>query len=240
MVSELARGPDIYQDADVTRDIYAVRAQVQPGNSGGPLLDTSGGVAGVVFGRAVNDDSTGYALTASQVSAGRSSRADGDSTRLNARLRLAFAQGQPRTRSALGACGESFGPGEHAADVDAVRVAGVVGDASGTSTQQRRRADGVAAHRVREADRDLREPLPQITFTCWPRFPERFENLVRMERATAVEITLRKSNGVVDAHVQFVGHSLAATTRPARQRPTESVARSRVACSTQRIAVAFD
>ena len=66
--SELARGPDIYQDADVTRDIYAVRTQVQPGNSGGPLLDTSGGVAGVVFGRAVNDASTGYALTASQVS----------------------------------------------------------------------------------------------------------------------------------------------------------------------------
>ena len=69
VVSELARGPDIYQDADVTRDIYAVRAQVEPGNSGGPLLDTSGGVAGVVFGRAVNDASTGYALTASQVSA---------------------------------------------------------------------------------------------------------------------------------------------------------------------------
>ena len=67
--AELARGPDIYQDADVTREIYAVRAQVQPGNSGGPLLDTTGQVAGVVFGRAVNDPSTGYALTASQVSA---------------------------------------------------------------------------------------------------------------------------------------------------------------------------
>ena len=67
--AELARGPDIYQDADVTRDIYAVRAQVQPGNSGGPLLDTAGEVAGVVFGRAINDPSTGYALTASQVSA---------------------------------------------------------------------------------------------------------------------------------------------------------------------------
>jgi S1-C subfamily serine protease len=67
--AELARGPDIYQDADVTRDIYAVRASVEPGNSGGPLLSTDGSVAGVVFGRAVNDPSTGYALTASQVSA---------------------------------------------------------------------------------------------------------------------------------------------------------------------------
>jgi S1-C subfamily serine protease len=66
---EHARGPDIYQDADVTRDIYAIRALVQPGNSGGPLLDTNGFVAGVVFGKAVNDASTGYALTAQQVSA---------------------------------------------------------------------------------------------------------------------------------------------------------------------------
>lgn len=67
--AELARGPDIYQDADVTRDIYAVRTSVEPGNSGGPLLSTDGSVAGVVFGRAVNDPSTGYALTTSQVSA---------------------------------------------------------------------------------------------------------------------------------------------------------------------------
>ena len=66
--AELARGPDIYQDADVTRNIYAVRADVQPGNSGGPLLDRNGGVAGVVFGKAVNDATTGYALTAAQVS----------------------------------------------------------------------------------------------------------------------------------------------------------------------------
>jgi S1-C subfamily serine protease len=66
---EHARGPDIYQDADVTRDIYAIRGEVQPGNSGGPLLDTNGAVAGVVFGKAVNDSTTGYALTASQVSA---------------------------------------------------------------------------------------------------------------------------------------------------------------------------
>jgi S1-C subfamily serine protease len=67
--SERARGPDIYQDAEVTREIYAVRGQVQPGNSGGPMLDGAGFVAGVVFGKAVNDDSTGYVLTAAQVAA---------------------------------------------------------------------------------------------------------------------------------------------------------------------------
>jgi S1-C subfamily serine protease len=67
--AERARGPDIYQDANVTREIYALRGQVEPGNSGGPLLDRDGQVAGVVFGKAVNDASTGYALTAAQVDA---------------------------------------------------------------------------------------------------------------------------------------------------------------------------
>lgn len=67
--AERARGPDIYQDAQVTRDIYALRGEVEPGNSGGPLLDTHGEVAGVVFGKAINDATTGYALTAAQVSA---------------------------------------------------------------------------------------------------------------------------------------------------------------------------
>ena len=60
-------GPDIYRTRDVTRDIYEIRALVQPGNSGGPLLAPSGAVYGVVFAAAVNYRDTGYALTASQV-----------------------------------------------------------------------------------------------------------------------------------------------------------------------------
>jgi len=51
----------------VTRDIYEVRARVEPGNSGGPLLAPNGRVYGVVFAAAVNYRDTGYALTASQV-----------------------------------------------------------------------------------------------------------------------------------------------------------------------------
>jgi S1-C subfamily serine protease len=66
---ENARGPDIYQDRQVTRQIYAVRGSVQPGNSGGPLVGVDGEVEGVVFGKAVNDADTGYALTAAQVAA---------------------------------------------------------------------------------------------------------------------------------------------------------------------------
>lgn len=66
---ENARGPDIYQDQQVTREIIAVRGDIEPGNSGGPLLDLDGRVDGVVFGKAVNDSQTGYALTSQQVAA---------------------------------------------------------------------------------------------------------------------------------------------------------------------------
>jgi S1-C subfamily serine protease len=62
-----ANSPDIYQERTVTRDIYAVRAVVRPGNSGGPLLAPSGAVYGVVFAAAVDVADTGYALTATQV-----------------------------------------------------------------------------------------------------------------------------------------------------------------------------
>jgi S1-C subfamily serine protease len=61
------RGPDIYDSQTVTRDVFTVRALVQSGNSGGPLVDTDGNVIGVVFGAAVDNSSTGFALTTKQV-----------------------------------------------------------------------------------------------------------------------------------------------------------------------------
>src|SRR6185312_2047127 len=45
----------------------AIVADVEPGNSGGPLLATNGQVYGVVFAAAVGVKNTGYALTASEV-----------------------------------------------------------------------------------------------------------------------------------------------------------------------------
>jgi len=62
-----ARGPDIYQSKTVVREIYALRAKVLPGNSGGPLLAPDGRVYGVIFAAAADDPSTGYALTAAEV-----------------------------------------------------------------------------------------------------------------------------------------------------------------------------
>jgi S1-C subfamily serine protease len=62
-----ATAPDIYDRGMVTRSIYSVRALVQPGNSGGPLLSPSGAVYGVVFAAAVGIKNVGYALTAGEV-----------------------------------------------------------------------------------------------------------------------------------------------------------------------------
>jgi S1-C subfamily serine protease len=60
-------GPDIYQQSDVTRDVYSLRADVRPGNSGGPLLGTDGRVDGVVFAKGTDSPQQGYALTAGEV-----------------------------------------------------------------------------------------------------------------------------------------------------------------------------
>ena len=62
-----AVGPDIYQTGTVDRQIFEIRASVEPGNSGGPLLSPAGKVYGVVFAAAVGTQDTGFALTASEV-----------------------------------------------------------------------------------------------------------------------------------------------------------------------------
>jgi S1-C subfamily serine protease len=62
-------GPDIYRNATINREVYTVRASVEQGNSGGPLIDLNGQVIGVVFGAAVDDNDTGFVLTAKEVAA---------------------------------------------------------------------------------------------------------------------------------------------------------------------------
>jgi S1-C subfamily serine protease len=59
----LANGADIYGKPGIERQIYSLYAVVRPGNSGGPLLDTSGEVVGIVFAKSLDDPNTGYALT---------------------------------------------------------------------------------------------------------------------------------------------------------------------------------
>jgi S1-C subfamily serine protease len=64
---ETAYGPNIYDTSVVNRQIYPIRAQIEPGNSGGPLLSVGGQVFGVVFAASTSMSDTGYALTASEV-----------------------------------------------------------------------------------------------------------------------------------------------------------------------------
>ena len=61
------RSPDIHGEGTVVREVFSVRSNIRPGNSGGPMVDRDGEVLGVVFAASVTDDSTGYALTANQV-----------------------------------------------------------------------------------------------------------------------------------------------------------------------------
>ena len=58
-----ARGPDIYHREQVTREVFSLFADVEPGNSGGPLLSPGGDVYGVIFAKSLDDPNTGYALT---------------------------------------------------------------------------------------------------------------------------------------------------------------------------------
>jgi S1-C subfamily serine protease len=62
-----AVGEDIYGGPGVTREVYSLYADVQPGNSGGPLFSTDGKIAGVVFARSLDDLKTGYALTVTEI-----------------------------------------------------------------------------------------------------------------------------------------------------------------------------
>jgi S1-C subfamily serine protease len=57
-----AFGHDIYGRGTTLRAVYELRASVEPGNSGGPLVDLAGRVIGVVFSRSASNDHVGYAL----------------------------------------------------------------------------------------------------------------------------------------------------------------------------------
>lgn len=55
--------PDIYGNNPSPEDIYRLAGDVQPGNSGGPLLTPEGQVAGVIFAKATSDADVGFAIT---------------------------------------------------------------------------------------------------------------------------------------------------------------------------------
>ncbi|MBV7293556.1 MarP family serine protease [Corynebacterium sp. TAE3-ERU16] len=60
-------GPDIYATGRVEREAYTVRGTIRQGNSGGPMVNNSGEVLGVVFGAATEATDVGYTLTTAEV-----------------------------------------------------------------------------------------------------------------------------------------------------------------------------
>lgn len=62
-----ASGRNIYGRGSTDREIYELRADIIPGNSGGPLVAKNGSVVGLVFAQSTTYPHIGYALTNSQI-----------------------------------------------------------------------------------------------------------------------------------------------------------------------------
>jgi S1-C subfamily serine protease len=61
------RVADIYGESASVREVATLAADVQPGNSGGPLITLDGRVAGLVFARNSEHANVGYATTIAQL-----------------------------------------------------------------------------------------------------------------------------------------------------------------------------
>ncbi|MBF9335683.1 MarP family serine protease [Microbacterium lacticum] len=72
--------PDIYDTGVAPREIYSLAADVQPGNSGGPLLTAAGDVAGIVFARGEDGAGRGYAITMAELELALAAIAAGSAT----------------------------------------------------------------------------------------------------------------------------------------------------------------
>ncbi|MCD0172153.1 MarP family serine protease [Micrococcus luteus] len=65
-VGEVPLG-DVLTGAASMVDVYTLGADIRHGYSGGPVVDTAGNLAGLVFARAPGSDAVGYALTADTI-----------------------------------------------------------------------------------------------------------------------------------------------------------------------------
>jgi len=64
-----AIGRNIYNHSNTERRVYSLKATIEQGNSGGPVITKDGSVIGILFAKSTSYDQVGYALTADQVTA---------------------------------------------------------------------------------------------------------------------------------------------------------------------------
>ncbi|HUQ62383.1 MAG TPA: MarP family serine protease [Acidimicrobiales bacterium] len=62
-----ARGADLYYDHTIRREVLILAVELQPGDSGAPLVDTEGNVVGVAFAVALDRGDTAYALSTTEL-----------------------------------------------------------------------------------------------------------------------------------------------------------------------------
>lgn len=65
----IADGSNIYRSGPARREIFVLAAELEPGDSGGALLDLSGRVVGLAFAVDPSDSTTAYALTGQEMRA---------------------------------------------------------------------------------------------------------------------------------------------------------------------------
>lgn len=63
----LADSPNIYGLGASPREVYTLAGQVNPGNSGGPLLTLDGDVVGAIFAKSADQQNVGYAMTLTEL-----------------------------------------------------------------------------------------------------------------------------------------------------------------------------
>ena len=64
-----ARGTDLYGSSAIRREVLVLAADLEPGDSGGAVVDTAGNVVGVAFAIAPDQPATAYALSSDELRA---------------------------------------------------------------------------------------------------------------------------------------------------------------------------
>lgn len=67
-----AVGRNIYNQGETVREVSSIKGTVEPGNSGGPLINENGTVIGLIFAESTTYDNVGYALAMAAVNDGLS------------------------------------------------------------------------------------------------------------------------------------------------------------------------